>query len=222
MKSRTRQGPHSLVEPGESIRGTTDAKPSVVCTDFLHLGDWVFFRLAPTQTSRFLQATQVKATLFEAPDLLIADGGSSWWVREGGLMASWPARVLHGQHLLEASGSDDVPVLVLVGEERSVVGPHESEVKIGTSTERLKIDTRWSQGTVRGEPFVMPTIRGYVASLLVENANGNLEHLIISPKSLTTFFEGIRSRRGNLDGLKIRVRKVSADRTAAYEVEELK
>ena len=61
-----------------------------------------------------------------------------------------------------------------------------------------------------------------VASLLVENANGNLDHLIISPKSLTVFFEGIRSQRGSLDGLKIRVRKVSADRTAAYEVEELK
>lgn len=136
-------------------------------------------------------------------------------------MASWPARVLHGQHLLEAVGSHDIPVLVLVGDERSVIGPHRSEVKIGTSTERLKIDTRWSQGTVRGEPFVMPTIRGYVASLLVENATGNLEHLIISPKSLTVFFEGIRNQRGNLDGLKIRVRKVSADRTAAYEVEEL-
>ena len=87
----------------------------------------------------------------------------------------------------------------------------------------IRVTTDWLELEVLGEPFVELTMRGYAPLLPVRNMATDEEgKLYISASSLARKIEPLRLENdGNFAGLKFKVRKESAERTASYELEAL-
>jgi len=94
------------------------------------------------------------------------------------------------------------------------------EQKVDTDTPRYVVTTRWTRLTIESDPFVVPTVRGYVPALLVKRQSTPYrEHVLIGAKSLARPLEELRASRGSLSGQRIRIRKESDQATAPYELE---
>ena len=87
---------------------------------------------------------------------------------------------------------------------------------------RFRALTTWTTLEVVSEPYIVMTFRGYTAALetLDVETNESYELLIGGIKSLAEGIEPIREANGGLfSGLRIKIKKESADRSSLYVVE---
>jgi hypothetical protein len=86
----------------------------------------------------------------------------------------------------------------------------------------LKVSTGWIELIVTGEPFVVPTWKGYAPVLPVKTKINGLDYILyISAKSFADGIEPLRQKNGGrFQGLSISVRKASADKFSLYEIKE--
>lgn len=84
----------------------------------------------------------------------------------------------------------------------------------------LKVGTGWIGVEIVGEPDVVLGFKGYAPVLPVKVMKTNLEYVLyISAKSLATPLEALRRAHGDtFMGLRVQLRKESADQFAKYEV----
>lgn len=84
----------------------------------------------------------------------------------------------------------------------------------------LKVGVDPVDADIVSEPYVVMTFRGY--SPVVDVQSGGAAHVLhISAKSLSQAIEPmVRANEGKFAGLKLRLRKESADKMAAYVVEK--
>ena len=93
----------------------------------------------------------------------------------------------------------------------------ETQERVGTTAPRLRIDQTWVELEVQSDPFVVTTTRGYAPAILVRRKRGShLEHVLIGAKSLALKLNELRQQCGTLKGLRITIRKESAERIAPY------
>jgi hypothetical protein len=89
---------------------------------------------------------------------------------------------------------------------------------------KLSIGTEWTPLEFIGEPFITVTFRGYAAAIDVRVISTGLEYtLLVGAKSLSGPLERLRAPNGGeLKGLRVALRKSGEERTAAYEVRQVK
>lgn len=86
----------------------------------------------------------------------------------------------------------------------------------------LRVGTEWTEVEVLTDPFVVYRRERYLPAILVEQLDSEERYLLfVAAVSIAKCLESMREERGALIGLRIRVRKNSDDKFAAYEVEEL-
>jgi hypothetical protein len=87
----------------------------------------------------------------------------------------------------------------------------------------LKVSTGWISLSVTGPVDVIMTYRGLAPIIPVRVDKTGLEYVLyISASSLGKHLLPLREKNGgNFDGLKFKVRKSTAEKTAPYEVEEI-
>jgi hypothetical protein len=91
-----------------------------------------------------------------------------------------------------------------------------------SSISSLKVSTEWVELQVLTDPFVVYRNEKYLPVVLVEESTSESKHILyVSAKSLAEFLESLRSTRGALVGLNIRIRKKGEEKFALYEIEEL-
>ena len=85
----------------------------------------------------------------------------------------------------------------------------------------LKVGVGWIDIVVTSEPNLSLTIRGYAPTLKVRVPKTGLEYeWYVSAKSIAEPLEELRERNGGrFQGIRLRVRKDSMERTALYRVE---
>jgi hypothetical protein len=84
----------------------------------------------------------------------------------------------------------------------------------------LKVGTDWVAVEVLSEPYVIMSIRGYAPVVDIQAPSGSFV-LYLSSKSISEGLEPLRQENGGkFKGLKLRLRKESEDRMAAYVVEK--
>lgn len=83
----------------------------------------------------------------------------------------------------------------------------------------LRVGTDWISVEVISEPGVLLSYRGYAPVLLVIEEGKSIPRcLYIAAKSIAEPLEEMRrDNDGEFSGLKFRIRKVGAEKTAAYE-----
>lgn len=85
-------------------------------------------------------------------------------------------------------------------------------------TPRLRVGSGWTTVTLDSEIGVVMTARGYAPAIMV--MRDRFRHLLlVGAKSLSEPLEKLRTEKGALDGLIIRVRKIRPEASAPYEVE---
>lgn len=91
----------------------------------------------------------------------------------------------------------------------------------GDDLAQIKVGVDWVDLEVIGEPFVELTMRGYAPLLPVRNMENDEEcKIYISASSFGKKLEPLREQNGGaFTGMKFRVKKESAERTASYVVE---
>jgi hypothetical protein len=83
----------------------------------------------------------------------------------------------------------------------------------------LKVGVEWVTVEITSEPYVVMGFRGYAPVVDVQGPGGK-QILYISSKSISEGLDPlVMARDGKFLGLKVRLRKESEDRMAAYEVE---
>ncbi len=84
----------------------------------------------------------------------------------------------------------------------------------------LKVGVNWIPTEIVSEPFVVMSIRGYAPVVDVKAPEGDFI-LYISSKSISEGLDPlVQANGGKFAGLKVRLRKESEDRMAAYIVEK--
>ena len=84
----------------------------------------------------------------------------------------------------------------------------------------LKVGVNWIPAEIVSEPFVVMSIRGYAPVVDVTTPEGGFI-LYISSKSISEGLDPlVQANGGKFKGLKLRLRKESEDRMAAYIVEK--
>ncbi len=84
----------------------------------------------------------------------------------------------------------------------------------------LKVGTVWVTVDVLSEPYVLMSMRGYAPVVDIQAPAGEFV-LYISSKSISEGLEPLRQANGGkFAGLRLRLRKESEDRMAAYVVEK--
>lgn len=88
--------------------------------------------------------------------------------------------------------------------------------------EPLVVGTEEQVVTIVSEPTVAFTYRGYVPAVIVQIETGEERLLYISAASIANPLEPIRQKnQGRFAGIKLALRKESADRFAKYIVREV-
>lgn len=84
----------------------------------------------------------------------------------------------------------------------------------------LKVGTDWVSVEVVSEPYVVMSIRGYAPVVDVQGPEGR-QILYISSKSISLGLDPlVQANGGKFAGLRLRLRKETADRMAPYVVEK--
>jgi hypothetical protein len=84
----------------------------------------------------------------------------------------------------------------------------------------LKVGTDWIAVEVVSEPYVVMSIRGYAPVVDVQSPEGK-QILFISSKSISLGLDPlVQANGGKFQGLRLRLRKETADRMAPYVVEK--
>jgi hypothetical protein len=84
----------------------------------------------------------------------------------------------------------------------------------------LKVSTDWIAVEVVSEPYVVMSIRGYAPVVDVQSPEGK-QILFISSKSISLGLDPlVQANGGKFQGLRLRLRKETADRMAPYVVEK--
>lgn len=111
-------------------------------------------------------------------------------------------------------GNDQSMLVRLMNEALSGVDP--------SSLAHLRVGTEWIEIQVLTDPFVIYRKDKYLPVVLVEELGTERKCLLfVSATSLAECLEAMRTKRGALVGLNVRVRKKGEDRFSPYEVEEL-
>lgn len=145
--------------------------------------------------------------------------------------------ILDGAHRLASAATFGkpmlIPIVVVFGlsdeEERAVrqgISRESTEEasldplpRVDTSTPRLEIKDRWVLVEVESDPFIIPTGLGYAPGILARRRGAQQrQHILIGARSLALPLEEIRTARGSLIGVHIKVRKQSLARSAPYEI----
>lgn len=87
----------------------------------------------------------------------------------------------------------------------------------------ISIGTGWTAVRIVSEPFLVVTFRGYAPMCEVEVVSTGLRYgLLLGSKSITAAIEPLRAANGGLfANLHVSLRRLGAERTAAYEVRKL-
>ncbi len=86
---------------------------------------------------------------------------------------------------------------------------------------RLRVGTEWIDLTLEANPYVVVTVRGYAAALAVRDSSGTSHELLAGAGSICEGIELLREENeGEYEGLRFKIRRESAERTARYEIEE--
>lgn len=84
--------------------------------------------------------------------------------------------------------------------------------------ETLKVTTDEVVLEFVGEPYVVHTFRGFAPVVDVETAEKEKKSLFIAPSSLASGLLPLVEKNGAFKGIKVRLKKDSADRFAKYVV----
>ncbi len=85
----------------------------------------------------------------------------------------------------------------------------------------LKVTTEPVELEIASEPYVLMTMRGY-APVVDVKVGGAVQVLFIGSKSLSEGIDAeVKKREGKFAGIRLRVKKESADQMARYVVEAL-
>ncbi len=85
---------------------------------------------------------------------------------------------------------------------------------------RLRVGTEWLDLTIEAGPYIVVTVRGYAAALPVRDASGASFELLAGAGSICTGIELLREENdGEYEGVRFKIRRESAERTARYEIE---
>lgn len=164
------------------------------------------------------------------------------WSRKGGVVELFDrARVLLGAHRLAIwlaaceSPDEAIDVIALSGLDvesevaiyrRSVPPPGTGSSKAPAvptlrkpALEHLQVTTAWREIRIDDEPFVIPSPLGYGVATIVTDDRLGQRLLYLNARSLSQPFEIIRQQNGKLTGVTVRIRKLSEERTAKFEVE---
>lgn len=91
--------------------------------------------------------------------------------------------------------------------------------KVGTSTPRLQIGDEWVNLSIKSDPFVIKTFRGYAPAILVRrDQNSITEHIFIGAKSLSDKLDYLHTKYGSLINLYVSIKRASNDQMAPYEL----
>jgi hypothetical protein len=97
----------------------------------------------------------------------------------------------------------------------------EERERFDTAAPRLQVSETWVHVTIKSNPFVVPTARGFAPAVIVRRKNAPYaEYLLVGASSLAQPLEKIRVKYGTLIGRPVSFRKQGPERTATYDVKE--
>lgn len=197
-----------------------DALASI--SEFKVLDDWGVFTLEPSLLHLVSDSDGTELVLpFDAP-FIIVDARDSTVLELGSLSIYQSMTLMYGARFLHSAQKLMTPLTcfaLLKGDYKTVSIPFiKSEFKFNTMTERIVVDQNWTTVELQSDLFVVPTSLGYSAALLVKCADSSEKHLLCGAKSLKEPLERLRSEHGAIIGLVVSIRKMSAEKTAPYQV----
>jgi hypothetical protein len=211
----TKKSTHTVVG---SIK--IDALASI--SEFKVLDDWGVFTLEPRLLHLVSDSDGTELVLpFDAP-FIIVDARDSTVLELGSLSIYQSMTLMYGARFLHSAQKLMTPLTcfaLLKGDYKTVSIPFiKSEFKFNTMTERIVVDQNWTTVELQSDLFVVPTSLGYSAALLVTCSDSSEKHLLCGAKSLKEPLERLRSEHGAIIGLVVSIRKMSAEKTAPYQV----
>lgn len=189
---------------------------------FVTFGDWALFELC-TENFNLINQTSFDENIVGIETLLVVvDGRSSCTVEPKSISIYQSMNLLLGKRTLELAKSSSIPVtcaLLFRGDYREKeLEPFIPKFKFDTTLERLQISDQWITLKIMSELYVVPTAMGYAPAISVELQNGQLRHVLCGAKSIKDPLERLRAEHSNIVGLRISIRKLSADKTSPYQL----
>jgi hypothetical protein len=162
----------------------------------------------------------------EPSNFVVVDATGSWMRQKQKVVCYQSARLVYGKNSYEEAikNKSNLECFVIFKGKYlpRELKPIDLKVSIRTSTERITISEDWNHLTIRSDVFFLYTWRGYAPSILVENTKGELFHLIVGAKSLSSNLESIRNSTGQIIDIPISVRRLGSEKTSVYELRQRK
>jgi hypothetical protein len=206
----------------QTVAGSIKIDALASISEFNVLDDWGMFTLEPSLLHLVSGSDETELVLpFDAP-FIIVDARDSTVLELGSLSIYQSMTLMYGARFLHSAQKLMTPLTcfaLLKGDYKNVSVPFiKSEFKFNTMTERIVVDQNWTTVELQSDLFVVPTSLGYSAALLVTCSDSSEKHLLCGAKSLKEPLERLRSEHGAINGLVVSIRKMSAEKTAPYQV----